>query len=137
MPVHYLLAVLSGIFGLGGTSILLWRVLRRSEQDIIDDSRTVVGVGHATERYGIPPSEPQLRRNMIEQADALAGFLLLAAGFLCQLLTGFFMLKPEWVMPVWVSVPIISIVALLAILCWRQLGDHAVRRAGALLRRWK
>lgn len=48
MPIYYLFSMLSGIFGLAGTLILLWRVLRRSEQNIIDDSRTVQGVGHAT-----------------------------------------------------------------------------------------
>lgn len=137
MPLHYLFAVLSGIFGLGGTAILLWRVLRRSKQDIIDDSRTVMGVGRATEKYGIPPSAPVLRRNMIEQGDAVAGFLLLAAGFLCQLLSGFLMLKPEWAVPAWLGVAIIAVLALVAVVGWRRLGDHAVGRAEVLLRRWK
>ncbi len=137
MPLHYLLAVLSGIFGLGGTAILLWRVLRRSEQDIIDDSRTVTGVGRATEKYGIPPSAPVLRRNMIEQGDAVAGFLLLAAGFLCQLFSAFLMLKPEWAVPAWLGVTIIAVLVLLAVVGWRRFGDHAVGRAEVLLRRWK
>jgi len=86
--------MLSGIHGLGETLILLWCVLRRSEQAIVDDSRTVLGAGRATDMYGIPPSEAK---------------------------------------PAWLSV---SVIAVLAILTWRRLGDHAVSRTEAVLRRW-
>jgi hypothetical protein len=136
MPIYYLFSMLSGIFALTGALILLWRVLRRSEQNIVDDSRTVTGVGHATEKYDLPPSEPMLRRNMIEQADAVAGFLLLATGFLCQLLSALFMLRSAWVMPAWLGIAVIGVVALLSLLGWRLLGDHAVARTQILLRRW-
>jgi hypothetical protein len=77
-----------------------------------------------------------LRRNMIEQADAVAGFLLLATGFLCQLLGALFMLRSAWVMLAWVGVAVIGVVVLLSLLGWRLLGGHAVARTQILLRRW-
>jgi hypothetical protein len=108
----------------------------RSEENIVDDSRTVVGAGKASEKYGIPASETILRRNMADQADSVVGFVLLAMGFLCQLLSALFMLKPSWQVPIWLGILLLTVAVALSFWWWRQLSGRAVHRIDLLLKRW-